>query len=88
MSLDITIDNLACGWVHGYRARAVDGTVGHDRLAVDTLERCWRLVGRNYLLVGHGCVGNDWEANMTLGREGKRFILINSCLDCSHYYRW
>lgn len=53
MGLDISVNQLASGSVHGDSAGAVDDTIGDNGLGVDAREGLGGLVGENGGLGGH-----------------------------------
>jgi hypothetical protein len=53
VGLDITINQLASGSVHGNSTGAVNDAIGNDSLGVDTGERLGGLVGEDGGLSGH-----------------------------------
>lgn len=47
MSLDISVDNLSCLWVHSHCAGTVDNASGDNGLRIDTRQGLGGFIGQN-----------------------------------------
>ena len=67
--LDAALDNLVGSRIHAYVSGAVNGAVGHDRLAEQSRGRLRCFVGVDYILRRHGSclhIESTSEHNLTM----------------------